>query len=116
VTPERVGVGAWIALIVLQFVWYLVIAPPVGGSPWIALALTLPALVLPVFALKSGLRRTLLWVGVVALFYFCHGIVAAWIAPAARVPAIMESVLCVIVIASLGGAVRRDRALRARVP
>lgn len=115
-TPERVGVGAWIALIVLQFVWYLVIAPPVDGSPWIALALTLPALVLPVFASKSGLRRVLLWVGVVALFYFCHGIVAAWIAPAARVPAIIESVLCVIVIASLGGAVRRDRALRARVP
>ena len=115
-TAERVGVVAWIALVVLQFVWYLVMAPPVGGSPWIALALTLPALVLPVFALKSGLRRALLWVGVVALFYFCHGIVAAWIAPAARVPAITESVLCVIVIASLGGAVRRDRALRARVP
>lgn len=114
-TAERVGVGAWIALVGLQFVWYLVIAPPIGGSPWIALALTLPALVLPALALKSGLRRTLLWVGVVALFYFCHGIVAAWIAPAARVPAIIESALCVVVIASLGWAVRRDRAARARV-
>jgi uncharacterized membrane protein len=114
VTAERVGVTAWIALVVLQFVWYLVIAPPVGGSPWIALALTLPALLLPVFALRSGLRRTLLWVGVVALFYFCHGIVAAWIAPAARVPAMIESALCVVVIASLGCAVRRDRAARNR--
>lgn len=115
-TAERVGVGAWIALIGLQFAWYLVIAPPIGGSPWFALALTLPALVLPALALKSGLRRTLLWVGVVALFYFCHGIVAAWIAPAARVPAIIESALCVIVIGSLGSAVRRDRAVRGRVP
>ncbi|HEV7489168.1 MAG TPA: DUF2069 domain-containing protein [Rhodanobacteraceae bacterium] len=111
--PERVGIGAWIALIALQFAWYLVMAPPADGSPWIALALTLPALVLPAFALRSGRRRTLLWVGVVALFYFCHGVVAAWIAPAARVPALIESGLCVVVIGSLGWAVRRDRAQRA---
>lgn len=114
-TPERVGVAAWIALVVLQFAWYLVIAPPVGASPWIALALTLPALVLPALALRGGLRRTLLWVGVAALFYFCHGVVAAWIAPAARVPALIESGLCVVVIGSLGWAVRRDRARRANV-
>jgi uncharacterized membrane protein len=116
VTAERVGVAAWIALIVLQFAWYLVIAPPAGGSSWIALALTLPALMLPVFALRSGLPRTLLWVGVVSLFYFCHGIVAAWIAPSARVPALIESALCVVVIGSLGWAQRRDRARHARKP
>jgi len=37
-SPERVGVAAWIALVALQFVWYFVIAPPAGGSPWIAIA------------------------------------------------------------------------------
>jgi uncharacterized membrane protein len=113
VTPERVGAAAWIALVLLQFAWYLVIAPPSAGSPWIALGLTLPALLLPALALRRGLRRALLWVGVVALFYFCHGVVGAWIAPAARVPALIESGLCVVLIGTLGWSVRRDRARRA---
>jgi uncharacterized membrane protein len=113
VTPERVGVAAWIALVLLQFAWYMWLAPPAGGASWIALAFTLPPLLLPLIALRSGVRRALLWVGVVALFYFCHGVVAAWIAPTARVPAIIESVLCVVLIATLGWSVRRDRALHA---
>jgi uncharacterized membrane protein len=113
VTAERVGAIAWALLVALQFAWYLVIAPPNAGSPWVALALTLPALLLPLFALRSGLRRALLWVGVVALFYFCHGVVAAWIAPAARAPALIESLLCVVVIGSLGWSTRRDKARRA---
>ena len=101
-TAERVGIFAWALLVALQFAWYLVIAPPAGGSPWIALALTLPALLLPLFALRTGLRRALLWAGVVALFYFCHGVVAAWIAPAARAPALIESALCVVLIGAVG--------------
>jgi uncharacterized membrane protein len=113
VTPERVGAAAWIALVLLQFAWYLGIAPPAAGTPWIALALTLPPLLSPLFALRSGLRRTLLWTGVVALFFFCHGIVAAWTTPAARVPAVIESSLCVVLIGTLGWSVRRDRARRA---
>ena len=112
-TPEHVGAAAWIALVLLQFAWYLGIAPPAAGTPWIALGFTLPALLLPLFALRSGLRRALLWVGVVALFYFCHGVVAAWTTPAARVPAIIESALCVVLIGTLGWSVRRDRARRA---
>lgn len=111
-TAERIGAAAWIALVGLQFAWYLVIAPPGAGSPWIALALALPALLLPLLALRSGLRRALLWVGVVALFYFCHGIVAAWIAPAARGPALIESTLCVVLIATIGWSALRHRARR----
>jgi len=108
VTAERVGIAAWVALVLLQFAWYLVIAPPAGGSPWVALALTLPALLLPLVALRTGLRRALLWAGVVALFYFCHGVVAAWIAPAARVPALIEAALCVVLIGA-GGFLGRRR-------
>ena len=114
-TPERVGAAAWIALVLLQFAWYAWIAPPTGGTPWIALALTLPPLLLPLIALRSGVRRALLWAGVVALFYFCHGVVAAWTAPAARVPALIECVLCVVLIGTLGWSVRRDRKLRVAV-
>jgi len=111
-TPERIGVAAWIALVALQFAWYLGIAPPATGSPWLALALTLPALLLPLIALRTGLARTLFWVAVVALFYFCHGVVAAWTSPAARVPAIIESVLCVVSILAIGSIGKRDKRRR----
>ena len=108
-TAERVGAAAWIALIALQFAWYLLIAPPQGASPWIAIALMVPALLLPQFALKDGVRRALFWAAVVALFYFCHGIVAAWIAPNARVPAIAECALCVVLIGAVGWIGRREK-------
>ena len=112
-TPERIGVGAWVALVVLQIAWYLVIAPPAAGSRWLALALTLPALLLPLLALRTGVARALFWVAFVALFYFCHGVVAAWTSPAARVPAIIECVLCVVSILAIGAIGKRDKRRRA---
>lgn len=112
-TPERIGVAAWIALVALQLAWYLAIAPPATGSPWLALALTLPALLLPLLALRTGLARALFWVAVVALFYFCHGVVAAWTSPEARIPAIVECVLCVVSIFAIGAIGKRDRRRRA---
>jgi uncharacterized membrane protein len=112
-TAERVGAIAWALLIALQFAWYLFLAPPAMGSPWLALALTLPALLLPLFALRTGLKRALFWVGVVALFYFCHGVVAAWILLNARAPAIIEALLCVVSIGAIGWIGRRDKRRRA---
>jgi uncharacterized membrane protein len=110
---ERVGLCAWIGLVVLQFAWYLWLAPPVGGGgATIALALTVPPLLIPLLALKTSVRRALLWLGVVALFYFCHGIVAAWVAPQARTPALTEAALCAVVICVLGWNARREKALR----
>lgn len=101
-STRHIAFAAWAVLVLLQPAWYLLLAPPAGGSPWLALALTLPPLLLPLTALRSGARRALLWIGIVALFYFCHGIVAAWAVPAARVPALIETVLCVILIAAFG--------------
>jgi len=112
--PLRIGALAWAALVLLQPAWYLWLAPPANGNPAFALLLTLPPLLLPLLALRSGLRRALLWVGIVALFYFCHGIVAAWVIAAARLPAIIEVLLCVVLIAALGVDARRGRAAAAR--
>lgn len=112
---ERLAFGAWAALVALQPVWYLWLAPPANGQSWFALALTLPLLLLPLFALRRGVGRALLWIGIVALFYFCHGIVAAWTTPAARVPALIEAALCVVLIGAMGLHVRdRKRATAAR--
>ncbi|HEY6985619.1 MAG TPA: DUF2069 domain-containing protein, partial [Rhodanobacteraceae bacterium] len=95
------------------FVWYLIVAPPLAGSPWIAIAVALPMLLLPLLALPSGWRRVLFWCGVVALFYFCHGVVAAWVGgPSARFPAILEAMLCVVLIGTVGWIGRRDKRTR----
>jgi uncharacterized membrane protein len=105
-TPLRLGLLAWALLVLLQPAWYLWLAPPAGGSAWFALALTLPPLLLPLLALRSSARRALLWVGIVALFYFCHGIVAAWVVTQARTPALIEVMLSVALILSLGADAR----------
>ena len=100
--PLTIGLVAWAMLVLLQPAWYCWLAPPANGKPEFALIFMLPALLLPLFALRRGARRALLWVGIIALFYFCHGIVAAWTTPAARVPAVIEALLCVILIGMLG--------------
>jgi uncharacterized membrane protein len=107
VSALRAGLGAWCALVLLQFAWYLWLAPPANARPALALALTLPPLLLPLLALRTSPRRALLWVGIVALFYFCHGVVAAWAIPAARMPALLEALLCVVLIGALGVDARR---------
>jgi uncharacterized membrane protein len=113
-TAERIGTMAWGLLIALQFAWYLVLAPPIAGSAWLALAIALPLLFVPLLAHEGGWRRVLFWCGVVALFYFCHGVVAARVGgPAARVPAILEALLCVVLIGTVGWIGRRDKRNRA---
>jgi uncharacterized membrane protein len=96
------GLGAWAVLVLLQCAWYPWLAPPTRGTPLLALALTLPPLLLPLLALSRGTRRALLWVGIVALFYFCHGVVVAWVSPAARLPALAEALLCVVLVGAIG--------------
>ena len=113
-TAERLGAIACGLLIALQFAWYLFLAPPTAGSPWLALAIALPMLFLPLLAHEGGWRRVLFWCGVVALFYFCHGVVAAWVGgPATRIPAILEVLLCVVLIGTVGWIGRREKRKRA---
>lgn len=103
----RLGFIAWVALVLLQVAWYLWLAPPANAHAELALLLVLPPLLLPLLALRTGPRRALLWVGIIALFYFCHGIVAAWVIPAARLPALLEVLFCVALIGALGVDARR---------
>lgn len=105
----RCGFIAWAALIILQLVWHTTVAPPTNGQIGLALLLTLPPLLLPLLALRRGARRALLWVGIVSLGYFCHGIVAAWSIPTVRTLALVEVALSVILIVTLGWIVRADK-------
>jgi uncharacterized membrane protein len=102
VNARALGYAAWAGLVVLHAAWYLWLAPPQSGSPWLALALTVVPLLLPLAALRRSAQRALLWVGILALFYFCHGVVAAWGEPQVRALAWVEIALCVALIGVLG--------------
>jgi uncharacterized membrane protein len=104
--PYRIGLFAWAALLLLQLAWHGWLFPSQLLPTWLVLALTMIPLLLPLSAIRN-VRRALLWCGILALFYFCHGVSEAWSAPAERVLAMLEIVLTVLLIGTLGAGVRR---------
>lgn len=104
----RVGLAAWAALLVLQLAWHGWLYPPQQMPTMLVLGLTVIPLLLPLLALRD-VRRALLWVGILSLFYFCHGISEAWSAPGERWLGWLEIVLTVTLIGTLGAGVRRKR-------
>jgi uncharacterized membrane protein len=106
---QRLGLLAWAALAVLQVIWHGWLFAPQTVSPWLVLAITVIPLLLPLLAIRDA-RRALLWVGILSLFYFCHGVSEAWSAPGQRWLAVAEIVLTVLLIGMLGAGVKRPRA------
>lgn len=104
---DRLGRAAWFALIGLQLVWYGWLAPPQTIPFWLVLAITVVPLLLPLLALRRSLHRALLWVGILGLFYFCHGVAEAWSAPTERWLALAEIALTLLLIGALGAGVKR---------
>ena len=105
---QMTGLVAWGALVLLQLAWHGVMFPPTQLSMLLVLGITVVPLLLPVFSLPDK-RRALLWVGILSLFYFCHGIAEAWSSPAERVPALLEIGLTLLLIGTLGAGVRRPK-------
>lgn len=106
--PYRIGRVAWFALIALQCIWHGWLAPPEHMPIWLALAITVVPLLLPLTVLPD-LRRALLWVGILCLFYFCHGVAEAWSEPTSKWLALSEIGLSLLLIVSLAGGVKRKR-------
>ncbi len=97
----------WVLLIALLLLaalfclWYLLPRQhPIAGLTVFVLPPTLLALGV---ALRS--RLAAYWAGVLALFWFCHGVMLAWSSPAERAYAWIELVLALVVIfaANLAG-------------
>ena len=103
---QRLGLLTWAALTVLQPVWHAWLFPPAPTALWLVLAVTTVPLVLPLLALRD-VRRTLLWVGILSLFYFSHGVAEAWSSHRERWLALLEVALTVLLIGLLGAGVRR---------
>ncbi|HEV2621216.1 MAG TPA: DUF2069 domain-containing protein [Frateuria sp.] len=102
----RAGRAAWFALIALQLLWHGWLARPERMPLWLVLAITVVPLLLPLAALRD-LRRALLWVGILSLFYFCHGVAEAWSLPTVKWLALAEIGLSLLVIVALGAGVKR---------
>ena len=96
------GIAALAALLALQILWHGWLFPPPPAQRWPTLALSVLPLVPGLWIAARNLRRGVLVGGIVSLFYFCHGISAAWGDPSMRALACVEIVLTLIVIAALG--------------
>ena len=105
---EKLGLCAWVALVALQPVWHAWCFPPQHMPVAALLALTVIPLLLPLLALRNP-TRALLWVGILCLFYFCHGVAEAWSSPGQRWLALTEIILTLFLIGTLGAGVRRKR-------
>jgi uncharacterized membrane protein len=105
---QKLGLAAWAALAALQLLWHGWLLPPQAMPVALVLAITVVPLLLPLAALRKP-RRALLWVGILALFYFCHGVAEAWSSAAGRALAAAEIALTLLLIGTLGAGVRRPR-------
>lgn len=102
----RLGLLAWAVLALLQLAWHGWLSPPTHLPVGLVLLVTVLPLLLPLLAIRD-VRRALLWVGTLSLFYFCHGVSEAWSAPDNRSLAIAEIVMTLLLIGTLGAGVKR---------
>ncbi|GEM_PF-203798 len=108
---RRIGFAAWTGLALLQVAWHAWWMPPERMPVALALAITVIPLALPLFALRRPIRA-LLWVGMLSLFYFCHGVAEMWTSPAERLPALLEILFALMVVTALGVYARSGRGPR----
>lgn len=106
---QRLGLAAWATLVVLQLAWHGWLFPPQQIPIWLLLTITMLPLLLPLLAIRD-VRRSLLWVGILSLFYFCHGVAEGWSSPSQRWLALSEIALTLLLIGTLGAGVKRKPA------
>ncbi|HEY0333859.1 MAG TPA: DUF2069 domain-containing protein [Stenotrophomonas sp.] len=78
------------------------------------LVFVIPPVLLSVAVAMPRSRRAAFWAGVLALFWFSHGVMAAWSAPGQRLLHLLEIALALLVIgaASAPGLRARQQARR----
>ncbi|PIV33596.1 MAG: DUF2069 domain-containing protein [Lysobacterales bacterium CG02_land_8_20_14_3_00_62_12] len=91
-----------ILLALLQGVWYGLLAPASNLTASAAIALALLPFALPLLGATRDPRTGLLLGALVALLYFCHGVMEAWANPAVRLLALTEIALSLWIIALAG--------------
>ena len=118
-TPRNLAAAAVFGLFALSWIWHLWLAPPQTLPPWLAASAHALLMLPSVLLLLAGRPSALFWGAVGALFAFCHGVMEAWSAPSARLPAWIEVVLALTIIfgaswAGMRGRFAKKRADKAR--
>lgn len=108
-TALRLGLGALLALLLLQVAWHGWWMPAVPTRYWPTLAVAVLPLLPGLWTALGNLRRGVLIGGIVCLFYFCHGVSTLYSDAAARVPAAAEIMLSLLVIGASGWDARAYR-------
>jgi uncharacterized membrane protein len=105
----HLGILGLAVLAALQVFWHGWLLPPAPAQRWPTLALAIAPLLPGLWISRHDPRRGVLVGGIVSLFYFCHGIAAAWSDPPARALGIAEVVLALGVIGASGWDARHYR-------
>lgn len=111
VTLERASFAALAALLALHLGWHLWLAPPQRLPLGFVLALAVVPLGLVLAGALIDRHRALFWGVVLALVYFSHGVMEAWVTPAVRALALSEALLAVAAVGCAGAhaiAARRE--------
>lgn len=95
---RRLAAIAVFMLFALSWFWYLYWAPPLTLPPLLAACLHACLMLPAVLLLLLRRRSALFWGAVGGLFAFCHGVMEAWSAPAAALPAWIEIALSLAII------------------
>lgn len=103
----RLGAVALAALALLHILWHAWLLPPATPQITKTLAISIVPLLPGLWVCLRNLRRGVLIGGIVCLFYFCHGVSVAYADAAARVPALIEIALTLVVIGTSGWDARK---------
>lgn len=109
-TWHALAVGGHLALLALVAVWAGRLAEGAAAPAWARVAAATAPLLVTLPGLLRARPRALVWVGLVVLVYFTHGVVEAWAGPR-RLPALLEIVLACLTFA---GCALEARARRLR--
>jgi uncharacterized membrane protein len=103
------GICALFALALLEILWHGWWLPPPPAQLWPTLALAVVPLLPGLWISRRNPRRGVLVGGIVCLFYFGHGVSAAWGDASVRALACAQIALALIVIGASGWDARHYR-------
>ncbi|MBB6087676.1 DUF2069 domain-containing protein [Wenzhouxiangella marina] len=98
-----------LGLVLLQPLWFAWWSPPSSVPVWLVLGLALLPLLLVLPGSWRLNGRSLVIAGCLLMGYFCIGVMEAWASPAARWPALLQVLLCLLFFTGLA-TIRRVRA------
>lgn len=104
-----------LALLAIQLSWHLLLPEAIGTASWIWLLIGATPVLACLLALWLDRASALFWSGVLALLYFCHGVMEGWsLSGTASAVAWLEAVVSVALVLAVGAeGLARRRAQRA---